>query len=1509
MFLLNSAGNIQQKLVKYLIKSTLGKILQDVNWDQLDYSLVDGVCTLNCVALNSKLFNEALNKKGLYFKSGIIQTLKIQIPWKSFYKDSCSMVLQDITISICRTDVEYVAEQPIPVLSSSFHFAGDFIRSEIDTDPTISNEQTGLNDLAEIIENIIGKATVSLENIKIQYDPNLFSDGPSGKCITLSAKKFALCDHISMASEIPEKIKVSQADILSLVVKYLKSENIEISFNNGEYTEKLVSLDSTWVRLLFSQQLSGSQIDSSSNDEMADSVIFSDFNISILSDSAISILNLNVLNKLREFFKTPRNHNLIIGSNQQSVDVQDAESDILQFSIILEKFSLTVIPIEQQPLASYYETASAQSLAKFNHIQLDLSKIKFSSIKSQEEDSLSFFFEIEDYCIKEYNSAENRYEEYFSKWNNSSILNNSELYKKITNQSNYVDQSGSIKIYFDLFHQEISNLWRIAISFPATQTKLNLKFLSSIQSYTPKVVVESETEPQADKESSKGTVMLNISHWRLVVDLEVDDCHCQHYPVVDICNPTINLDTTLQQKDKTTINFILPAILFGIIEPETGLTEHLLGLTDLKCDLNQQSTEVVGLYEDLILTKHKYLREQYSEDAMSSKSWSDVDPESSPVRTTSNPLGFENVDMLDGSVMKSKILVVADVGQVHGDFSKPSLDKMQSILDMVQKLSLKTPPEVNAISLAALLTIHDVELTYDVIGDQSFIYEFRLHDVDVVTSLGSANNSKNLLLLELYGNIFEARTTSNGKHTMIIDKLFTMDEKPMFHLIFSQNDDIDMALRNITTTAIFTHFFLHLPFDFKTTDPSDPKSNSNVNQFDSFNDLMVIFSDVQIAHVTEIEPVTIYRVDFFKVTSNIISESPTNGIYLRLFNLQVLLGVMPSIKTYLETYSAIESSKSIQRSSWIDHLNEIGLVQIISLDNIKSYIRTNKSGALPELECEISFNQLNLDFCSDSLNYFLDYCKSFSPSSNSDEMEKSTTTTITKPDIIDTFDSIDDSAFVTEKKKDGIMEEDEEVDWNFEEIPETDEFEGTVVDNIKILNERKAFKLIPNFIQHMVKGERVRETEPPQTKLTISEGNISWRLYAGSHWQHIPHSISPSSEYDAMISDSGAVGRIDYQVEMHFLKLYLNIELFPIASQSTKHIQVRIGDIEIIDNLKTSQWKKFLTYQAPLAGELPRETGSDMIIFDWNGYRTDGNEEYRVKAKILPIQMYIDQDTLIFLENFFSVQSSNSESPESGSTRYVDETFFQLFELDPISIQMDYKPKHVDYSSLKGGKLTEMINFLHIDGAKLYLTPVRLSGIYGWQKLFSRILDIWLPHIVDTQITNLASGVSGIKSIVNIGTGLADLVLLPIEQFKQDGRILRGISRGASSFVKTTTIETVKIGTKLASGAQNILETTQNSFLPYQNDEQKVSKLADQPKDLAEGLKMGLQSLNQGVAGAKRLFQPTSQESTLPPGVVPAAMLQPVIGLTEALAKTLVGLSNTLDKTQSKRMNDKYKRK
>jgi autophagy-related protein 2 len=38
--------------------------------------------------------------------------------------------------------------------------------------------------------------------------------------------------------------------------------------------------------------------------------------------------------------------------------------------------------------------------------------------------------------------------------------------------------------------------------------------------------------------------------------------------------------------------------------------------------------------------------------------------------------------------------------------------------------------------------------------------------------------------------------------------------------------------------------------------------------------------------------------------------------------------------------------------------------------------------------------------------------------------------------------------------------------------------------------------------------------------------------------------------------------------------------------------------------------------------------------------------------------------------------------------------------------------------------------------------------------------------------------------MVNVGSGVVDLVLVPVSQYKRDGRILRGLQKGAKNFAK-----------------------------------------------------------------------------------------------------------------------------
>lgn len=150
-----------------------------------------------------------------------------------------------------------------------------------------------------------------------------------------------------------------------------------------------------------------------------------------------------------------------------------------------------------------------------------------------------------------------------------------------------------------------------------------------------------------------------------------------------------------------------------------------------------------------------------------------------------------------------------------------------------------------------------------------------------------------------------------------------------------------------------------------------------------------------------------------------------------------------------------------------------------------------------------------------------------------------------------------------------------------------------------------------------------------------------------------------------------------------------------------------------------------------------------------------------------------------------------------------------------------------------------------------------------------------------TQLVDVISGVAPIRSVVNVGSGIADLVLLPIAQYKKDGRIVRGVQKGTTAFVKSTAIEAIKLGAKLATGTQVILEQAEGVLGPQfkypittetlrspnfgddlldigfggSSDEEEnaldlISKYADQPTNVKEGVQSAYKSLQRNLNSA-----------------------------------------------------------
>ncbi|GAA6002021.1 Atg2p [Rhodotorula paludigena] len=408
--------------------------------------------------------------------------------------------------------------------------------------------------------------------------------------------------------------------------------------------------------------------------------------------------------------------------------------------------------------------------------------------------------------------------------------------------------------------------------------------------------------------------------------------------------------------------------------------------------------------------------------------------------------------------------------------------------------------------------------------------------------------------------------------------------------------------------------------------------------------------------------------------------------------------------------------------------------------------------------------------------------------------------------------------------------------------------------------------------------------------------------------------------------------------------------------QLASRIKADVAALDIIDNIKTSTWHKFLTELRPNDGGTVRPTGAPMAKVEMSSVKPIGRvaeaqEEVLLKIKVSPLRLYVDQDALDFLKAFGAFELPKAAQPPASATASSapsQETFYQRVEVLPVKLKLDYKPKRVDYNALRSGKTAELMNFFHFDGSEMTLRHLIVTGISGTSTLSSLVQDIWTPDVKAHQLADVVSGIAPVRSVVNVGAGVANLVLLPIEQYRKDGRVVRGLQKGAQAFAKQTTLEAINVGARLATGTQVILEQAEHVLgarfgepiaaeaiavgegsaatgagegddgLSDEERREVRSRYAEQPADLRQGMQSAYKSLGDNFKEAAQtilavpmeVYERSGTEGPVRSVVraVPVAVLKPMIGASGAVSKALLGLRNSLDPdAQRGELEDKYK--
>lgn len=412
-----------------------------------------------------------------------------------------------------------------------------------------------------------------------------------------------------------------------------------------------------------------------------------------------------------------------------------------------------------------------------------------------------------------------------------------------------------------------------------------------------------------------------------------------------------------------------------------------------------------------------------------------------------------------------------------------------------------------------------------------------------------------------------------------------------------------------------------------------------------------------------------------------------------------------------------------------------------------------------------------------------------------------------------------------------------------------------------------------------------------------------------------------------------------HKIAFELKSVSADVVVFPPSSgEVVSSVDVRLKDFEIFDKVPTSTWRKFLTHLH--TDTASREMSKPMFHIQLDNVKTlesHSASEIVLHVTVLPLRLHVDQDALEFITRFFEFNDPELVPQEEPG----EKPFLQRIEVDTVDLCLDYKPKTVDYAGLRSGRTKEFMNFVTLEGCNIRLKHAIIYGLQGFDLLHDTLSDVWTPDVIRNQLPRVLSGLAPVRSLVNLGIGVRDVVAIPIREYQKDGRIVRSIQKGAFQFGKTTAGELVRLGAKVALGTQTMLSNAEDFLAPgntsaagrtrlssspgrqeggHVSDEddperqRAVSAYANQPLGVLSGLRSARRHLEHDLLTARDALiavQGEVLESRGPVDVAgavvkhaPTVILRPVIGATRAVGTALLGVGNAVDRGNLRRVED-----
>mmetsp|Transcript_14413 Transcript_14413/g.31451 ORF Transcript_14413/g.31451 Transcript_14413/m.31451 type:complete len:2077 (-) Transcript_14413:90-6320(-) len=308
------------------------------------------------------------------------------------------------------------------------------------------------------------------------------------------------------------------------------------------------------------------------------------------------------------------------------------------------------------------------------------------------------------------------------------------------------------------------------------------------------------------------------------------------------------------------------------------------------------------------------------------------------------------------------------------------------------------------------------------------------------------------------------------------------------------------------------------------------------------------------------------------------------------------------------------------------------------------------------------------------------------------------------------------------------------------------------------------------------------------------------------------------------------------------------------------------------------------------------------------------NDECEAAVKILPLRCFLDQKAIRFVSAFFRSDLAGVNDHEEASGKEEDENSglpeglhaippptFLKFVFKPLKLKVNYKPEKLDQTALRNGQIVELLNLSPLESLVITLDQVEINNVVGFGEVLSVVVPTWIQHVSSTQLMKFLEYSQPLEPLTQIGGGLADMMILPLEAIRKGGNVKRAFQAGANSFglafaYQTLTLTSSAAEMVAAMGGSVSAPGTPGNLLPSRPVEVPAG-MTDTVTHVVESLSRGFQVANSRIVIIPfREYQRNGTTGMVTSVVrgIPVAITAPASGAAEAISYALIGMRNSL---------------